>query len=186
MALVAGLPADCFLFIKGTDGSPIKGDSQDSAHPNEVQVYSYDIGASGGSGTSGAPGNKTWKADPHPAHFTIAVGRASPFLVKAAWCGDVFKEMTLSLRKPGAPPEHGDYMQWRFGTVQVTSYSQTQSAEAPTETIEISYQQIEMYYARQGQKGSLKDDLSRGFSFDSNKTFVSTLPYIPKPQTADK
>jgi type VI secretion system Hcp family effector len=183
MPIVAGTPADCFLFIEGTNGSPVPGESKDSVHNGEVQVYSYGLGCSGGSGASG---DKLWKPDFQPVTMTIGVGRASPFLAKAAWTGEVFKRMTISLRKPGATAEDGDYLQWRFGTVQVTGYTHSLAGEVPQETIEISYQSIEMFYSRQGHKGSLKDNMVRAFSLDENKTVESTLPYKPKPQSGDK
>ena len=194
MPMVAGTSADCFLFIEGTNGSPVPGESKDSVHNQEVQVYSYGLGVSGGSGASGATGGsgssgaKVWKANFQPVTMTIGVSRASPFLAKAAWTGEVFKRMTLSCRKPGATPEDGDYLQWRFGTVQVTGYTHALAGETPSETIEISYQQIELYYSRQGHKGSLKDQMTRAFSLDENKTVESTLPYKPKPsgQSGDK
>ena len=155
MPIVAGTASDCFLYIEGTNGSPVLGESKDSVHNQEVQVYSFSMSVSGGPGATAGTGAKAWKAD-FAAVSMIGVGRASPFLAKAAWTGEVFKRMTISCRKPGATAEDGDYLQWRFGTVQVVGYSHGLSGETPSETIDISFQQIEMYYRCLGAQGGVE------------------------------
>ena len=191
---VAGALADCFLYIEGAvpKGTPVPGESMDSVHKDEVQVISYDLGVSGESGVTGnetdsdsKSESKQWKANFYPVAIRIGVSRASPFLAKAAWTGEVFKAMTISVRKPGASPGDGDYLQWRFTTVQVTSYTQELSSQKPTESISISYQQIEMYYASQGSHGALQNKENRAYTMDGNKVVsVYTLPYKPKPAAA--
>jgi len=165
-----------YLFIEGTNGGTVPGETNDSVHTNEIQLLSFEVHISADkSGGEGA-----WRPDFSPISISVVTGRASPSLFRAVCAGSVFKRFTISCRKHGAAKTNGDYLQWRFCDVQVIDYNMKMDEDKPTETILISYQIVEMYYARQDQDGTLKDPVKRSWSLDENKEAPITLPYIPK------
>lgn len=170
-----------YLHIEGVNGGMIAGESKDAAHPNEIQLHSFEVRVTG-SNTAATEGS--WQSTFPPVTLTVVTGRASPFLFRAACAGTVFKRLTISCRKHGAGKTAGDYMQWRFNDVQVLDYVMKVEDDKPTETIQISYQIVEVYYARQDQDGSLKDPVKRSWSLDENKEAPLTLPFTPKGAAA--
>jgi type VI secretion system Hcp family effector len=165
-----------FLYIEGVNGGVVPGESQDSVHCNEVQVMSIEVHSS----AEKSGGEGSWRADFSPISLTIVTSKASPSLARAVWSGTVYKRFIVSCRKQGAGKTSADYMQWRFSDVQVVDHNFKIQDERPEETIKISYQQIEMYYARQDRDGTLKDSVKRSWSLDENKDATITLPFVPK------
>lgn len=169
-----------FLYIEGVNGGMIQGEARDSAHLNEVQLQSFEFHASGDK----SGGDGSWRPDFTPISLTVATGKASPYLFRAVCAGTVFKRVIISCRKHGAGKVAGDYLQWMFKDVQVIDYNMKISDDKPEETIKISYQGVEMYYARQDQDGSLKDPIKKAWSLNDNKDAATTLPFTPKAAPA--
>lgn len=176
------MPADgqsattMYLYIEGVNGGMIPGESKDAAHPNEVQISSLEVHVS----AEKSGGEDSWRPDFSPISISVTTSRASPFLFRAVCAGTKFKRLIVSCRKHGAGKTNGDYMQWRFSDVQVIDYNMKITDDKPDESIKITYQQIEVYYARQDQDGALKDPAKRAWSLDDNKDAPLTLPFTPK------
>lgn len=166
-----------FMCLEGVNGGAVQGEAKDIVHGNEIQLLSFETHVTG---SNAATTEGAWKADFPPVTLGIVISKASPSLWKAACAGTVFKRVTISCRKHGASKANPDYMQWRFSDVQVVDYSLKVEDDKPVETIQISYQVVEVFYARQEQDGMLKDPVKRSWSLDENKEAPITLPYVPK------
>ena len=172
-----------YLHIEGTNGGTVPGESRDSVHMNEIQLQSFEVHISADkSGGEGA-----WRPTFSPITISVVTGRSSPSLFKAICSGSVYKRFTIGCHKQGAGRgssetiSRGDYLQWRFCDVQIVDYSMKVEEDKPTETIQISYQIVEMFYARQDNHGALTDPVTRTWSLDENKeAAVVTLPFKPK------
>jgi type VI secretion system Hcp family effector len=172
-----------YLHIEGTNGGMVKGESRDAVHVNEIQLQSFDVHVS----ADKTGGEGAWRSQPSPVNITVVTGRSSPTLFLAACAGTVYKRFTISCHKIGAGKDNGDYLQWRFSDVQVVDYSLKMEEDKPTETIQISYHIVEMYYARQDHDGVLKDPVNRAWdmsNFEAAK-IAAPLPFKPKPGVPD-
>jgi type VI secretion system secreted protein Hcp len=167
-----------YMLLESAQSGIVKGESLDAAHPNEIQLESFDFGVAN---PNKSAGDGDWKPDFPPLKVTVIPSRASPFLFKAACDGALFKRLTISCRKTGAKKTgeaNGDYMQWRFHNVRVVDYQLKVDDDTPDETIEFSYQVVEMVYIQQSATGTLDDMFQRGWMVGKNKEFAElTLPY---------
>lgn len=90
---------DMFLFVKGARAGVIKGESQDTAHPEEIEVLSWSWGmqATRNQVTGAAIG----KASIQELKIVKKIDSASTGLMVALRTNEPIKEARLTLRKSG-------------------------------------------------------------------------------------
>src|SRR4051812_48331271 len=86
---------DMFLKIDG-----IKGESQDKTHPDEIELMSFNFGASNFS-RAAASGAGAGKVSLQDFHFVMKTNKASPTLFLSCASGKHIASTVLSLRKSG-------------------------------------------------------------------------------------
>jgi type VI secretion system secreted protein Hcp len=93
---------DAFLKLVNASGQPVLGESQDSTHPNEIEISGYNVGAihpgTAGSATGGAGAGKATFND---FSFSTPTSRVTPLLFQACAQGTRFNQAIVSLRKAG-------------------------------------------------------------------------------------
>jgi type VI secretion system secreted protein Hcp len=110
------------MFLK-MDG--IQGESQDKAHPGEIELDSFSFGINNfstiGSATGGAGAGKVSLQD---IHFSAPISVASPLLFKACASGQHIKKAVLSVRKAGGDQGvSSDFMKVLLTDVLVSGYA---------------------------------------------------------------
>lgn len=115
--------ADMFLKIEGTRQGPIKGDSVDPSHTDEIEVVGWNWGMDVSAASFGAAQARTTLQE---LVVRKKVDRASTALMSALRANEPLKKVTLSVRKAGgASPvdylkitiEKGRVMSHRIATV---------------------------------------------------------------------
>jgi type VI secretion system secreted protein Hcp len=157
---------DVFLKITG-----IPGESKDSKHKDEIDIFSFSWGlaqaeATGHAGGSGAAAGKANFSD---FNFMVPVSKASPKLFLACAKGDHIADARLTLRKAGENPV--EFLVYNLSDCQVTSYQESASSELPTDSFSLSYGKIEISYKEQNEKGGLGDETRAGWDLKQNREF---------------
>ncbi len=159
------MAVDMFLKIDG-----IKGESQDHAHSDEMQIQSWSWGeTNSGSGMLGG-GHGSGKVSMQDFHFVIDYGVHSPLLFKACAVGTHIPKATLTCRKAGG--EQQEYLSWKFSDIIISSYqtgASSHGGELPTDQCSFNFTKIEMAYKEQKADGSVGGNISAGYDIKANK-----------------
>ncbi|MCK7582604.1 MAG: type VI secretion system tube protein Hcp [Chromatiales bacterium] len=147
---------DMFIGIVGQKTGPIKGESRDDKHKDEIDVLSWSWGIKThiDMATGGASGKATIKELRVLKHTDAA----STALMLAAVNNEVIKKAVLSVRKAGTTQQ--EYFKLTIEKGRITSYD-VQAPESETsaqmlESVTLSFQKIEIEYRQQGADGQLK------------------------------
>lgn len=147
---------DMFLKIEGAKQGPIKGESRDSAHPDEIEVVSWSWGMEAHTSLqSGLPAGKTSIDE---LKITKHVDKASTAIMSSLRTNEMIKKATLTVRKAGENPL--EYMKIALEQARIVSYSTSgDSAEGGpevTEDVGIAFKKITVTYTPQGQDGQAR------------------------------
>jgi type VI secretion system secreted protein Hcp len=164
-APAAGGAVDFFLKIDGIDG-----ESTDSKHKGEIDLFSWSFGAtqSGTHATGGGGG--AGKVSMQDFHFVMSVNKASPKLMLACASGEHFKKAVLTCRKAGKDQQ--EFYKVTLSDLLVSSYQTggNQSGELlPTDQISLNFSKIEFEYKEQKPDGTLGGAVKTGWSLKENK-----------------
>ena len=155
---------DIFLKLAGIDG-----ESQDSAHKNEIDVTSWTwqilqesnmhIGSGGGSG----------KATVKDLSFVHNVDRSSPNLMKFCLTGKHIPEDKLTVRKAGGSPL--EYLKITMTDVVITNVQPAGSNtdEVIKEQVSLSFAKVKHEYTVQNQQGGSGGAVTAGYDIKLNK-----------------
>src|SRR3712207_1924293 len=137
------------VFIKIGD---IKGESQDKAHKEEIEVLSWSWGASNSANVSYGSGAGSGKVSFQDLTFMHELDKSSPALYQAVSTGKHYPEALLTARKSGG--EQLEYLTVKLETVFVTNVAISQGgSERPTESVTLSFGKITMEYKPQKGDG---------------------------------
>jgi type VI secretion system secreted protein Hcp len=146
---------DMFISIVGQKTGPIKGESRDDKHKDEIDVlgWSWGIKTHFDMATGGASGKATIKE----LRILKHADRASTPLMLAAVNNEVIKKAVLTVRKAGTTQQ--EYFKLTIEKGRITSYD-VQAPESETsaellESVTLSFQKIEVEYRMQGDDGQL-------------------------------
>jgi type VI secretion system secreted protein Hcp len=153
MGAGAGGTGDMFLMIKGARSGVIKGESQDTAHLNEIDVVSWSWGMQGRATVGG--GLATGKAAMHELKVLKKVDSASTPLMAALRANEPITKAVLTLRKAGKTPL--DYLKITIEQGRVTSLLIEGGDESGGpdvfERVSFSFNKITVEYVPQGKDG---------------------------------
>ena len=156
---------DAFLKIDG-----IPGESTDTKHAGEIEIYSFSWGASQpvtiSSGTSGAGGGKVSISD---FSFMKRTDAASALLFQKCAAGAHITSAVLTLRKSGGTAL--EYLVYTLDEVFVTSTQTSGSSggdDAPTESISLAFKSISFVYQSQAADGTSSGTFPAGYSIVTN------------------
>jgi type VI secretion system secreted protein Hcp len=145
--------ADMFLSIKGTRSGQIKGESQDSAHLNEIDVVSWSWGMQARPSLGG--GAASGKATIRELQVVKRVDSASTPLMSALRANELISKAVLTLRKAGKSPLEFLKITIEQGRVTGLTIEAGDRAASPDlfEQISFSFNKITVEYVPQGKDG---------------------------------
>lgn len=140
------------MFLKLGD---IKGESKDSSHRDEIDIYTLQWGmAQAGSMHTGSGGG-AGKVNMQNLSVSKKVDKSTPNLMMACSSGKHYPEATLTLRKAGGTSSV-EYLIITLKEVMVASYDTSAGSEdeAQTENIALNFAKVEVSYQPQKADGS--------------------------------
>ncbi|RZA12643.1 MAG: type VI secretion system tube protein Hcp [Proteobacteria bacterium] len=155
---------DIFLKIAGIDG-----ESQDSAHKDEIDVSSWAWQVLQESNMQQGSGGGSGKATVKDLSFVHAVDRASPNLMKYCLTGKHIPEAKLTVRKAGGTPL--EYLKLSMTDVVITNVQPAGSTtdEVIKEQVSLSFAKITQEYTVQNQQGGSGGAVTAGYDIKLNK-----------------
>lgn len=173
--MVSGLPSaagesrglgDMFLSIKGAKSGPIKGESIDKTHANEIDVLSWSWGMQARASLGG--GGATGKAAMRELRIVKKIDSASTPLMSALRTNELILKAVLTVRKAGKSPL--DYLKITIEQGRVTGLNiEAGDREATAEVFEdvtFSFNKITVEYTPQGPDGQGKGGMMFTDQFD--------------------
>ena len=145
----SGGSEDFFLKIELAKQGPIKGESVDEKHKEEIILGGWAWGMEAKSALSSA--GPAGKATVHELRCFKHVDRASPVIMQALRSNDTVKKATLTCRKAGK--EQHEYLKITIQNGRLTSYNVDTDGAVPTEKFSFSFKKIEIEYREQRQDG---------------------------------
>jgi type VI secretion system secreted protein Hcp len=139
------------MFLKLT---PIKGESKDSKHKDEIDVLSWSWGASNTGSAQSGGGGGAGKVNAQDMSITKYVELASPPMWLAVHNGKHFDEAILYVRKAGETPL--EYLTISMKKVFVTSITTGGSGgdDRPTENVTLNFAAVKIEYKEQTDTGA--------------------------------
>jgi type VI secretion system secreted protein Hcp len=156
---------DFFLKIDG-----IEGESQDEKHKGEIDIDSWNWGATQSGTWASGSGGGAGKVSMKDFNFTTKMNKASPKLMLACATGDHIKTAVLVCRKAGK--EQQEYLKVTLSDCIISSYQSggnSQGNLVPTESFSIDFAKIEIEYKEQKPDGTLGGAIKSGFDLAKNK-----------------
>ena len=155
---------DCHLKLNG-----VSGESTHKDHKDEIAVVSWDWAVANESSVGMGQGSGKGKARPGVLTFSHVYDKASPNIAKACASGKHFDDGVLTVRKSGEGQL--DFLKVTMKQVFVTGVtpSATSGGEI-TETITLSYSDIEFEYKPQDDKGKLGGSVKFGWNVATTET----------------
>jgi len=157
---------DYFLKIDG-----VEGESQDATHKGEIQLSSWNWGATNTGTMQAGGGGGGGKASLQDFSFSMPVNKATPKLVQKLASGEHIKRAVLTCRKAGKTPQ--EYLKITFEDIIVSSYSTGGSQgedSIPNEHISLNFAKINFEYREQKADGTLGGAVSASHDMKRNRT----------------
>jgi len=158
------MATDYFLKLTG-----IPGESQDSKHKDEIQLETWNWGASNATSFGVGSGGGAGKVSMQDFHFTMPINVASAKLMLACATGEHITTGVFTARKAGT--EQQEYFKITFTDVLVSSYNVSghSSDTLPSDSVGLSFSKIEYEYKPQKTDGSLGAAQKVGYDIKANK-----------------
>lgn len=141
--------ADMFLRLEGKSTGLIKGESNVTEHPDEIEIFEWSWGITGSTGLGGTgTGVKTQLSE---IRFGKQTDRATTQLMSVARSNEIIKKGVLTVRKAGTNPPV-DYLVVTFQMGRITSFSignGTAGSPGMIESFSVAFEEIEVQYSPQ-------------------------------------
>ncbi len=143
------MAVDMFLKIE-----PLKGESQDDTHKEEIDILAWSWGMSQSGTTHMGGGSGAGKVNVQDISFTKYVDKSSTDMMKYCTNGDHIKEATLTVRKAGG--EALEYIILTMRDIIVSSVSTGGSGgeDRLTENVSLNFGAYDIKYTPQTKDGS--------------------------------
>jgi type VI secretion system secreted protein Hcp len=142
--------SDMFLKMQGVKSGVIKGESDDHAHPNEIEVLKWAWGAQAHTNLSGL--GSSGKASLEQLEVTKHVDCASTVLMSALVQNESIKEAVLTVRKAGK--DALEYFVVKLLKARITRVHLESVDDRVVEKLTIAYETVNITYNPQRSEGS--------------------------------
>jgi len=156
------MAVDYFLKLDGIDG-----ESQDEKHKNEIQVLSWSWGAANVSSVSGTGGSGAGKADLSDINMMLNFDKSTCKFFKSICAGTHIPSGELSAVKAGTDGK--PYLKVDLKEIFVTGLQMSAAGEIPAVSLSFSYNEIQMNYFMQDEKGNVANAGKVTFNTKTNK-----------------
>jgi type VI secretion system secreted protein Hcp len=149
---------------------PIKGESQDAKHKDEIDVLAWAWGMSQSGTTHHGSGGGAGKVSVNDLSFTHYVDKATPDLMKACATGQHIDEGTLVVRKAGGK-DALEYLKIKMEEIIVTSINTggAGSEDRLTENVSLNFRKVTTKYTPQTTKGAGESPGEFGWDIAANE-----------------
>lgn len=150
---------------------PIKGESRDSKHKEEIDVLAWSWGASNSGTAHMGGGAGSGKVNVQDLSVTKYVDGGSTDLMLACCDGTHFDEALLTVRKAGKDPV--EYIKITMNEVLITSISTGGSGgeDRLTENVSLNFAKVKVEYTGQDEKGAAGKTTTMGWNIAENVKF---------------
>ncbi|WP_121632426.1 Hcp family type VI secretion system effector [Tropicibacter alexandrii] len=158
---------DCFLKL----GNGIKGECQDEAHKDWIDVLSWNWGMTQSGTTHMGGGGGGGKVNVNDITLTKYVDAATHDLIKRCCSGEHIADGELVVRKAGGAKPL-DYLKIKIKDVMITSYQtggMKDGLDRVQETLTLNFRAFELTYTKQNEKGSPDGEFPAGWEIAENK-----------------
>lgn len=158
------MATDMYLKLEG-----IEGEAQDSAHSAEINVLSFDYGATQSATAHEGTGSTSGRADVHDLTVVKHVDKSSPILFHLCASGQHIPKATLSIRKAGGKSPV-DYLVITMEQVLITTFKSGAqgSADRVSETLVLNFATIKIDYTPQKEDGTGMGKITKGWNIAKN------------------
>jgi type VI secretion system secreted protein Hcp len=153
--------------------SEIRGESQDKAHEDEIEITSWSWGLSNhggpGSGAGGAAGKPTFQ----DISLHKRVDRSSPNLANACVRGEHFPEAVLAAQRGSGPKFSLDLIVMKLSDVTITGFQEgvEDLGSFPSDSFSIRFAKIDYSYTLQKADGTADSPVRWTWDLKANKSF---------------
>ncbi|MBB5470453.1 type VI secretion system secreted protein Hcp [Paraburkholderia sp. CI2] len=149
---------DVFIKIDG-----ITGESQDAAHPDEIEVINWTWKMAQRLSMMSGPGSGVSKASVDDLVFFHNVDRASPSLMSYCLTGTHVSKAVLTMRRAGGSPL--DFLRLTMNDVFITGVEMT----AQHEQVRLSFARVKQEYIVQNARGGSNGVVTGIFDIRANR-----------------
>ena len=155
-------PFDIFLKLDGIDGESKKLDKH-------IDILSWSWGQTNGAHVSTGEGLSAGKASANDLSISMAINKATPYILKACANGTHIKTADLVCRKAGTGAQ--EYLRLTFSPVVVSSYQTGGSGgdDIPVDSISLCFSKIEYKYSPQKAGGGLDTAIPISYDYSTAK-----------------
>ena len=145
-----------FLSVKGAKSGLIKGESQDTAHADEIDIVSWSWGMQGHNSLGG--GVATGKASARELRIVKRIDSASTPLLAALRANEMITKAVLTMRKAGKTQL--EYLKVTIEQGRVTGVTieagDSEGGSQALESVTFSFNKITVEYVPQGKDGQAR------------------------------
>jgi type VI secretion system secreted protein Hcp len=157
------MATDTHIKFDGVDGEATHKD-----HKGQIEVLSWSWGAANGSALSGG-GSGKGKGEGQPFQFVHMYDKASPVLAKHCAQGKHFATVVVVARKSGEGQK--DFFKVTMKEVMINHIAPAGSSGGDiTESVAMTYKDIEFSYKPQDDKGALGGEVKFGWNLATTET----------------
>jgi len=148
----------------------IKGESTDSKHKDEIDVFSWSWGVASPDTVGAGSGRAAGRPSFSDLTFTHRYDKAAPLLWRACAVGEHFRDATLVGTKQGKAAQ--DYLVVKMSDVVVTSASASDSSGGEAvESVGLRFAKVDVEYKPQKADGSFDASVRFKYDIKANKEF---------------
>lgn len=145
---------DTFLKIDG-----VEGESMQSKHEKEIEIYSFSWGATNPTTVGSATGGlSAGKVSVSGFNLMKKTDKTSPVLFNACCAGKHFKEAKVTMNKASGDAGQAPFLTYKFTDVMIESIQWSGSTggdDTPTESVSFVFAKVEIEYQQQDAKGAV-------------------------------
>lgn len=158
------MAVDMFLKVEG-----LKGESQDHAHKDEIDVLAWSWGSSQSGTTHMGTGGGAGKVSVQDLSVTKYVDKSSTDAFLSCCNGKHHTEAVLTVRKAGEKPL--EYLKITMKPVLISSISAGGSGgeDRLTENVTLNFGQVKVEYTPQKEDGSADSTMEAGWNIATNE-----------------
>jgi len=157
------MSTDTHIKFDGVDGEATHKD-----HKGQIEVLSWSWGAANASALARRRSGKG-KGEGHPFQFVHLYDKSSPVLAKHCSQGKHFASVVLTARKSGEGQK--DYFKVTMKEVLINHIAPSGSQGGDiTESVSMTYKDIEFSYKAQDDKGGLSGEVKFGWNLATTET----------------
>lgn len=150
----------------------VKGEASDSGHKQwmDVETISWGVGRNITSSTSTQGDRESSNATIHDLQITRLMDSATPKLFIESCCG-TGKEVVIHLTKTGTGSGTDVFMEYTLKNALISNYvvdANTDGTKRPSETLTISFVDVEVKYTPYDEDGNAEASIAVGFDTATN------------------